>query len=386
MNRRSALQGMAASAAVLHPSLRSSAPAAQDEVERLLRLTNVPSVSLAIVDGDRITTESRGVARAGDATKASSDTVYAAASLTKVVFAWALLGLVHEGALSLDRPLTEILPLPNPDDARAKSITARHLLSHSGGWRNWRNNMNTPLTADFDPGSRWSYSGEGFFFMQRVVEKLTGKAVGRVIRDRVFTPLGMTSSALLLPESLDARYAPGHNTRGEQIPPYGATILRQLRSAMAARNVTIDDVTVEDAEQAIRVAEPTLPVLPNFLLPNAAASLVTTTADFGRFLRHMVTARAAGGTPAAIAKLMTTPTVRGNEAVSWGLGAGLEQVDGRQFSWQWGDNSGYKNFFFADVSGGKAMVVFCNGDRGARVYERVIRAKDGRDHPAFLYI
>jgi CubicO group peptidase (beta-lactamase class C family) len=219
-----------------------------------------------------------------------------------------------------------------------------------------------------------------------VLEKLTGKAVGRVVRERVFAPLGMNSSALLLPVALDARYAPGHNGRGEPIPPYGATVVRQLRTTMTSRNASIDDVTVEDAEQAIRAAEPTLPVLPNFLLPNAAASLVTTAADFGRFLRHMVTARAAGGAPAAIANLMFAPQVRGNEAVSWGLGAGLEAVNGRQCAWQWGDNAGYKNFFFADTTRPAGMVVFCNGDRGARVYERLIRMKDGNDHPAFLFI
>jgi CubicO group peptidase (beta-lactamase class C family) len=93
-----------------------------------------------------------GVSRAGEADRVTPDTVYAAASLTKTVFAWVFLGLVQEGLVSLDRPVRDYLPLPNPDDARSATITARHLLSHTGGWRNWRNTRPL-LTADFKPGS-----------------------------------------------------------------------------------------------------------------------------------------------------------------------------------------------------------------------------------------
>jgi hypothetical protein len=54
--------------------------------------------------------------------------------------------------------------------------------------------------------------------------------------------------------------------------------------------------------------------------------------------------------------------------------------------WQWGDNPGFKNFFFASPATAQALVVFTNGDRGARVYERVIRATTGQDRPAFLWL
>src|SRR5207237_10645877 len=94
--------------------------------------------------------------------------------LRKPVFAFLVLGLVGDGVLDLDRPLGEYLPLPNPADERARTITARHALSHSSGWRNWRFGNDQLLTADFAPGSRFSYSGEGYYFLQRVVEHATG--------------------------------------------------------------------------------------------------------------------------------------------------------------------------------------------------------------------
>jgi CubicO group peptidase (beta-lactamase class C family) len=154
---------------------------------------------------------------------------------------------------------------------------------------------------------------------------------------------------------------------------------------MAARGAPLEAAKVEDSEQAIKTAEPTLPALPNFLAPNAAASLLTTANDFALFLRHLVTAKRAGGAPAAIVDLMMTPQVKCNEAVQWGLGVGLEDVGGQRYAWQWGDNPGFKNFFYADPQRGKAFAIFTNGDRGARVYERVIRALTGVDHPAFLW-
>ncbi|HEY7567602.1 MAG TPA: serine hydrolase [Gemmatimonadaceae bacterium] len=367
-------------------TLTTHSPQNRDEdFERVLRLASVPSLSYAIVDADKITTRSVGVRKAGESERATPDTVYAAASLTKAVFSYVFLGLVNEGLLSLDKPVHEYLPLPNPEDARSNTITARHLLSHSGGWRNWRNNTSTVLTADFEPGSRWSYSGEGFFFLQRIVEKLTGKSVPFLARERVFDPLGMKRSSFVGLAELEPFQATGHSGRGDVTQPFGRPTLLELRRMMSAKGVSLEAAKVEDAEQAIKTAEPMLPVLPNFLSPNAAASMLTTANDFALFLKHLVTARRAGGAPAAIVELMLTPQVKCNEAVQWGLGVGLEDLGSRRFAWQWGDNPGFKNIFFADPRDMKAIAVFTNGDRGARVYERVIRALTGEDHPAFLW-
>jgi len=391
--RREALSRLGVAALVLGtpiaPMLRAVPLVSQGgdaDVERLLRLTNVPSMSLAQVDGERITTRALGVRRAGESERVTADTVYAAASLTKAVFSYAFLGLVNDGLLSLDRPLRDYLPLPNPDDPRAAAITARRLMSHSGGWRNWRNTASQLLTADFEPGTRWSYSGEGFFFLQRVIEKLTGKAIGELVRERVLTPLGMKRSSMVGLAEFEAWQAAGHNGRGELAQVFGRATLLELRRLTAARGSSLDAARVEDVEQAIKAAEPTLPVLPNFFSPNAAASLLTTASDFGRFLQHVVMARRHGGPPAAIVELMISPQIRCNEAVQWGLGVGLEEIGGRQYAWQWGDNPGFKNFFYADPARERAMVVFTNGDRGARVYERVIRTTSGEDHPAFLWV
>lgn len=82
---------------------------------------------------------------------------------------------------------------------------------------------------------------------------------------------------------------------------------------------------------------------------------------------------------------MMQPQIRGNEAIQWELGVGLEDVGRSRYAWQWGDNPGFKNFCWFDPSSGRAMVVFTNGDRGARVYERAVRALTTDDHHGFLW-
>jgi len=388
LSRRDALGRMGLAALALRPfpvAAQPKAPPSDAELTELLQLASVPSLSMAVVNGDRITTRSLGVLQAEGTARANADTVYAAASLTKAVFAYVLLGLVHEGALSLDRPVREYLALPNPADPLAAKLTVRHLLSHSGGWRNWRNTTAQALTADFEPGTRWSYSGEGFYHLQRIAESLTGKGIGQLMRERVFVPLGMTRSSMALLERLEANRATGHGGRGQPVAAFGEETMLEIRRLLATRGKPADDATTADVEQAARTAAPSLPVLPNFLPLNAAASLLTTAADFVRFLKHLVNAPQAGGAPAAIVAQMMTPQIRCNARVQWGLGVGLEDIGANRSAWQWGDNPGFKNYFFADPGRRQAMVVFTNGDRGARVYERLIRGTMGEDRPGFLW-
>ncbi len=124
----------------------------------------------------------------------TEQTVFPAASLSKPVFAYTVLKLVDQGILSLDTPLREIVDYA-PGDEFAAEITAAHVLSHTTGFPNWRSSEQ-PLKSYFRPGDRFSYSGEGFVFLQRVVERLTGESLDPTAQRLVFKPLGMTRSTL----------------------------------------------------------------------------------------------------------------------------------------------------------------------------------------------
>jgi CubicO group peptidase (beta-lactamase class C family) len=376
-----ALQG---SSSVLSP--RSST--FDTDLPRWMRLASVPGVSVAIIDRERVTARGFGVTRAGGTGAVDADTVFDAASLSKPVFAYLVLRLASEGAFDLDRPLGEYVPLPNASDEPARRITARHVLSHSTGWRNWRQARDHALTADFAPGSRFGYSGEGYYFLQRVVERLTGRGLLRLTRERIFEPLGMKRSAYMSRPDLEVNRAEPHSNRGVPFEGFSLRAGRGFREAAAAASKPIDDWTHEDAERAAPTVSPDSPPLPNWFLPNVAGSLLTTANDYALFLRHIlgIPGAPAGGRP--VLDRMLAPQITLNEAIRWGLGFGLQsQGAGRpdQF-WHWGDSGGVKAFVLGDPAAGTAIVVFTNGNNGRAVYERVVRAVKGEDQAAFLWI
>jgi CubicO group peptidase (beta-lactamase class C family) len=365
-------------APVASPAARSDA---DEDVARLRRLASVPGMSVASIAGGRTELSGHGVRRAGTTDAVTEDTIFEAASLSKPVFAYLVMGLEREGVIDLDRPVGEYLALPNPDDARARTLTARHLLSHSGGWRNWRFAPDHLLTAEFEPGARFSYSGEGYAFLSRVVEALTGKAWPVLVRERVFAPLGMASSAWTWHPSMDARLASPHSGRGDAQESYNARTARSFRALEAEWGKPLEEWTTAEVERAFTRLNESQPPFPNFTVPNAAASLATTARDYGAFVAHLL------GEGAPVLARMMQPCIRLNEALQWGMGVGLETMeDGRTLFWHWGDNPGFKNFVVGDAAAGRATVVFANGNGGRSLYERIIRARTGEDHPAFLWI
>ena len=106
------------------------APAERPDIPSLLQLANVPGIAIATVRGGDVAVEGFGVRRASTDDKVTGDTVFEAASLSKPVFASIVMQLAGEGLIDLTRPLASYLPLPNPADERARSITATHVLSH----------------------------------------------------------------------------------------------------------------------------------------------------------------------------------------------------------------------------------------------------------------
>ena len=353
---------------------------------RLLELATVPGLALAVVDGGRVWQRGFGRAIQEPAQAVSEETVFEAASLGKPVFAYAALRLVDAGTLDLDRPLYDYLPTPDANNPRMKRVTARHVLSHTTGLPNWRQQPSAlePVT---DPGKEFSYSGEAYFYLQRVMEALSGKPFGRLMRELVLDPLDMKQSSYVWEPEFESRMAAGYDGRENRLDVQAA-IGRRTMAIARDWGKPLSEWRYEDAARAVQLVNPQWPVLPLYMVPNSAASLLTTVGDYARFLTHVVAQPPAQGLSltAATRKAMVTPQVRLNSALSWGLGWGIQRDEHGEVLWHWGANNSFRNFVIADVANGRAIVVFTNSENGPRIYERVIVAVTGHDHPAFLWI
>ena len=136
----------------------------------------VPGVSIAVIRDARIVwTGHFGVRDRVTGVPVDDATVFSAQSMSKPVFAYRVMKLCEQGVLDLDAPLTRYTrEIFVKDDPRLHDITTRRVLSHTTGLPNWRT-PGDPLRINFTPGSKWSYSGEGYHYLQSIVSRVTGR-------------------------------------------------------------------------------------------------------------------------------------------------------------------------------------------------------------------
>jgi CubicO group peptidase (beta-lactamase class C family) len=324
--------------------LRSDAPLAtlladfDREIPPLCREHGVPGLSLALIqDGVLAATWEYGVRNVETGEPVGPDTVFQGASLSKPVFALGVRRLCEQGRLDLDRPLRAyLLDAYAPGDPRIDRITARLVLSHQTGLPNWRPDGQDLVTLRA-PGSGFGYSGEGYVYLQRVVEQLTGLSLEAYLLGAVLEPLGMLASHYIWIDRYNDVAAVGYRADGTAVEPMRA-------------------------EKA-----------------NAAYSLHLTAADFARLI--LATFSADGGE-----WLRPQVQLPHDPSLAWGLGWGLQSTaDGPAF-WHWGDNQGFKDFAIGFPGARFGIVVLTNSDNGRLVYEEVLRAIVGGDYPGLPHL
>ena len=172
--------------------------ALEKDIPILMQKADVPGLSAALIrKGKVVWTHSFGVKNVNTKELVTNTTIFEAASLTKATVAYAVLKLVDQGKLDLDVPLNKYLGnnYDVGDDPRLDKITARRVLSHTSGFPNWRSRGAEKLPINFEPGEKFSYSGEGFVYLSKAVEKITGQAFGDFLQKMVLDPLDMRNSA-----------------------------------------------------------------------------------------------------------------------------------------------------------------------------------------------
>lgn len=360
---------------------------------RLLELAHVPGLGIGVVNENRPTwCRYSGVANATTKVPITSDSLFPAASLGKVLFAYAALLLVDEGALALDRPLKEYLRDGAPTGEWGGRVTARHVLSHSSGL-DWRR-PGQPFVPTFEPGTQFRYSGGGYYLLQRCVETITGIGFEQFMQERMMKPLGMTSSTYLWRPDARARLVEGHEWDSRPFVPgcyNDKGFVDELSEIISQSDRPLADWNHDRIAEAMAKRTSSTaprPIADSDIYPNAAYTLLTTVPDYSAFLLQLAVPRGTAPDlkPATRAEMMT-PYARVNSALSWGLGWCVERDADRTFLWQWGAGyNGYFHFALVHPESRSAIVVLTNGFNGLRLAEIIMRAASGQEHPAFLWI
>ncbi|MBY0423835.1 MAG: beta-lactamase family protein, partial [Parvularculaceae bacterium] len=194
-------------------------------------------LAVAVVDDGRVAYVEAFGRRNSAGDPLQTDTIMYGASLTKAVFASFVMQLAEEGVVDLDKTIDQYLPRPLPDyadpgvenryakwsdlagDDRWRRLTPRILLTHSSGFANFGFlEPDGRLRIHFEPGARYSYSGDGYILLQFVLERGLGLDVGREIERRFFEPFGMTRTSLIWRPDFAANLADGWAADGATEP------------------------------------------------------------------------------------------------------------------------------------------------------------------------
>jgi CubicO group peptidase (beta-lactamase class C family) len=234
--------------------------AIDQRVKSIMASTHANGMAVAVIDHGKVSyVQAYGIRNAkGD--PLNTDTIMYGASLTKTVFAYTVMQLVDEGKIKLDTPIKDDLdkPLPSygpdpvfPDkygpykdlagDPRWGKITPRMCLTHSTGFSNFYFiEPNQKLLIHFEPGTHYSYSGEGFILLQFAIEhgraaQGLGLDVG-TLTNNIFKTLDMPRTSLTFLNG-DSNVADGWDDKGQ---PQPHSQRKKVRSA-GSMNTTIND-------------------------------------------------------------------------------------------------------------------------------------------------
>jgi CubicO group peptidase (beta-lactamase class C family) len=320
-------------------------------LDEALKLLNIPSASVALIDEGRI-----AFANAyGE--NATPDTVYQAASLSKFVAAVGAMRLVEDGTLDLDQDVNDKLTswkVPsNALDATHK-VTLRGLLSMTGGigvpgFLGYEAGAplptlpqildgsppanSPPVTVIAVPGSAYHYSGGGYEIAEALMQDATGKPFPHLMQDLVLGPMGMTASSFDQPPgaAFAAKAASGHFGDGTELPGRGHVFPEHAAAGL-------------------------------WSTPTDLAKLLVELADVWQGLSSIFLRR-------QTLEEMLTPQNGG----PYGLGAAIAGDGASLVLMKRGQNVGYQGYLILYPASGQGMVVMTNSDNGSKLAEALIK-------------
>ncbi|MFQ6601153.1 serine hydrolase [Flavobacterium sp. C3NV] len=300
------------------------------EIEKWLKQNNVPTLGIGIINNGKL----QQIKVFGELKKgvtAPFNTIWNVASLTKPVTAIVALKLASSGKLDLDEPLYKYWTDPDiASDPNTKLLTTRIILSHQTGFPNWRfMNESGKLDFKFKPGTKHQYSGEGFEYLRKALEKKFNKTLPQLADELIIKPLKMMDTKFVWNDITDvSRYAIGYDNKGNAYEP--------------AKNKTA----------------------------NAADDLLTTIEDYSIFLCSVMNS---DGLSQKVFDDMISHQVETKKNKYFGLGFEIYDLGNDNYALSHGGaDQGVQTIFLLLPKTKQGLVIFTNVDDGYKVYEKIV--------------
>ena len=272
---------------------------------------------------------------------ANDQTLYSIASLTKPITAEIILRLASAGSRELGEPIYRYWTDPDvKDNPWNKLLTPRLCLSHQTGFTNWRYQTGNVLKFQWEPGTRFGYSGEGFDYIAHFAEKRTGKPFEELARAEVFDRIGMKDTSFTPRSWWQGRQAKPVES-GDRTKWSAADLLRTTAGDYARFIVSImhnEGVTPAIAEQRLTITR-------NQITPETSSVFCELASD----PKHCTV------------------------AAGFGLGWHIVKIDGTTILDHTGADSDVKTFAFFIPQGRIGAVIFTDGPNvGHQMIDKVL--------------
>lgn len=309
-----------------------------------LRANNIPSIAIGIIR-DSVLQQVKVFGELEHGRPAPYNAIHNVASITKLITTMTTLRLVSAGKWDLDEPLSRYWTDPDiSTDPRCKIITTRNILNQQSGFPNWRRELpGRKLAFIHTPGTQYGYSGEGFEYLRKALEKKFNRTFDELANEILLKPLGMTDSKLTWDDAMMKRFAIPHNTEGVALE--------------------IDKNTN----------------------PNAADLFKTTVADLAKFL---ISSLHNEGLTKDIAGQMIAHATKTKDNRYIGLGWFIYDIGNGEYAISHGgDDQGSHSICFLLPRTGDGLIIFSNSDNAPKkLYSDIIRAYLGEKGQAIIDI
>jgi CubicO group peptidase (beta-lactamase class C family) len=196
----------------------------RDEIAR----QRIPGVGVGVVKGGKVLlSRGFGLANVEHQVPVTDETIFQSGSVGKMFTSTAVMLQVEDGKIALSDPIAKYL---TGAPGAWNGITVRHLLTHTSGISDYANGLDLrkdyteeeltkmayAMKPLFTPGEKWQYSNTGYMLLGIIIRKASGTFYGDVLAERVFKPLGMTTTTIISEADIVPHRAAGYTlVKGE---------------------------------------------------------------------------------------------------------------------------------------------------------------------------